>query len=871
MNRASEWGSESLSELWSNLQDAMNDAGSWFNDFADGLMDGLFGDGTGSSAESGGEGSSGTGRDDRSPGWFDPDGPFFNPPVSPLVFDLDGDGLDIIQLTDSHTYFDLNRNGFAEKTAWIGGDDGFLALDVNGNGKIDDISELFGSGTVDGFTMLAAYDSNADAVIDLSDAVYGSLTLWRDLDSDGLTDAGELMNLSDAGITSISLSATYRNVWNQDNWISHQAAYTQNGINGQIYDIWFANDQMHSIYRYGEVLTYSDSVQMLPNLAGYGTVADLWDVLSADEQLRIDFESFVLESKNLSAAEIYAEIETLLLRWAGVDTINSDSRGSYIDAQHLAFLEALHGQGFKTTLGNSNPWIQAGEALESYYDEIMNSLVAKVGVQLADSYYLLSSDFHGALAHPLMFLSAFNYHAQSDNVSGDLQDVTSWIATNVATADPAGLEIVTAFVEAIEILSWFEKDVSADPESTYENIAVAQLQTAGLSGHWLDIARGVFEGEVIIGTDAADNLDLTDYSKATIISGGGDDSIDGGGGSDVYVYRLGDGNDTINESFLDGSNDQLSLSEGILASQVTVTRSSSDLDDVTLTFADGGSVFLNEQFNGDTADQYGVEQIVFAEGTVWDRESLKQKLIAESQTGGNDTVNGFDDRADTIEGGLGNDTLDGLDGNDIYIYKLGDGNDTINESFLDGSNDQLSLSEGILASQVTVTRSASDLDDVTLTFADGGSVFLNEQFNGDTADQYGVEQIVFADGTAWDKESLKRKLIAEAQTAGNDTVNGFDDRADTIEGGLGNDTLDGLDGNDIYIYKLGDGNDTINESFLDGSNDQLSLSEGILASQVTVARSASDLDDVTLTFADGGSVFLNEQFNEILPSSMASR
>ena len=41
-------------------------------------------------------------------------------------------------------YFDLDKNGFAEKTAWIGTEDGFLALDRNGNGIIDNGGELFG-------------------------------------------------------------------------------------------------------------------------------------------------------------------------------------------------------------------------------------------------------------------------------------------------------------------------------------------------------------------------------------------------------------------------------------------------------------------------------------------------------------------------------------------------------------------------------------------------------------------------------------------------------------------------------------------------------------------------------------------------------
>jgi Ca2+-binding RTX toxin-like protein len=358
-------------------------------------------------------------------------------------------------------------------------------------------------------------------------------------------------------------------------------------------------------------------------------------------------------------------------------------------------------------------------------------------------------------------------------------------------------------------------------------------------------------------TDGDDSITGFNSTGDTIEGGLGNDTLDGLDGSDTYLYKLGDGNDTVNESYGNGSGDQLVLGEGILPSEVTLTRSSSDLDDVTLTFADGGSVFLNEQFN--TSSEYGIENIVFADGPVWDKESLKRKFIAEAQTAGNDTVNGFADRADTIEGGLGNDTLDGLDGSDTYLYKLGDGNDTINESYGNGSGDQLVLGEAILSADVTLTRSSSDLDDVTLTFADGGSVFLNEQFN--TSSEYGIETIVFADGTAWDKESLKQKLIAEAQTAGNDTVNGFADRADTIEGGLGNDTLNGLDGNDTYLYKLGDGNDTVNESYGNGSGDQLVLGEGILPSQVTVARSASDLDDVTLTFADGGSVFLNEQFN----------
>jgi hypothetical protein len=67
-----------------------------------------------------------------------------NPPVSPLIVDLNGDGVKTISLTDTGVYFDLDKDGFAQRTAWVSPQDGLLALDRNANGRIDDIGELFG-------------------------------------------------------------------------------------------------------------------------------------------------------------------------------------------------------------------------------------------------------------------------------------------------------------------------------------------------------------------------------------------------------------------------------------------------------------------------------------------------------------------------------------------------------------------------------------------------------------------------------------------------------------------------------------------------------------------------------------------------------
>ena len=63
----------------------------------------------------------------------------------PLVLDLDGDGITLDGLSSASRKFDLNDTGFAVRTGWAGPGDGFLALDRNGDGLINDIGELFGN------------------------------------------------------------------------------------------------------------------------------------------------------------------------------------------------------------------------------------------------------------------------------------------------------------------------------------------------------------------------------------------------------------------------------------------------------------------------------------------------------------------------------------------------------------------------------------------------------------------------------------------------------------------------------------------------------------------------------------------------------
>ena len=103
--------------------------------------------------------------------------------------------------------FDYAGDGNPESTAWVGADDGLLALDRNGNAQVDDGSEIvFGGDSQTDLEGLAAnYDSNKDGVLDASDADFAKFGVWQDANSNGVTDAGEFQSLGDAGITSINL------------------------------------------------------------------------------------------------------------------------------------------------------------------------------------------------------------------------------------------------------------------------------------------------------------------------------------------------------------------------------------------------------------------------------------------------------------------------------------------------------------------------------------------------------------------------------------------------------------------------------------------------------------------------------------------
>ncbi|WP_244286826.1 cadherin domain-containing protein [Caulobacter radicis] len=130
--------------------------------------------------------------------------------AAPIVLDLDGDGVNLPSARQSFVMMDQTGQGDVRAMGWVSSGDGLLALDRNGDGRIGDVTEIsFTSDApeaVSDLEGLRAYDSNGNGLLDAGDERFGEFKVWRDLNSDGVSDEGELMSLAEAGVTAINLT-----------------------------------------------------------------------------------------------------------------------------------------------------------------------------------------------------------------------------------------------------------------------------------------------------------------------------------------------------------------------------------------------------------------------------------------------------------------------------------------------------------------------------------------------------------------------------------------------------------------------------------------------------------------------------------------
>ena len=163
--------------------------------------------------------------------------------TSPIALDLLGDGLDFTPLS-RRALFDADHDGRRDRIAWIGEGTALLAYDVDGDGAVTRTDEISFTGYKEGAQTdlegLTAFDSNGDMVFDAHDALWHRFGVWQDKNQDGVTQRGEFVSLTQAGIASISLVSDKMASAVGDVLIYGRSSFTRiDGTTGTVGDVGF--------------------------------------------------------------------------------------------------------------------------------------------------------------------------------------------------------------------------------------------------------------------------------------------------------------------------------------------------------------------------------------------------------------------------------------------------------------------------------------------------------------------------------------------------------------------------------------------------------------------------------------------------------
>lgn len=797
--------------------------------------------------------------------WFDA-----QDQASPLVLDLDGDGVELtaFNAATTTTFFDIDNDGFAEQSAWVGSDDGLLVRDLDGNGTIDNAGELFGSATVDGFAILAPLDTNGDHVVNQYDTGWNTLNVWKDADGDAVTDTGELHTLASLNIKSFDLAGVAASTdVVSGNPISHTSTYTlTNGTTRTIADAWFVHDNANSSYN-GD-FTFDVEALFLPTLRGFGTLPDLHIAMSMDSELKGMVKQLATGFTFASFADpvsLDSDIADILYRWAGVQNVSPTSRGINVDAQHLEFLERLFGQNYLQGLGNTDPAVYAGKIVENAWHDVFETLKAHLLIQAgADT----------------LFANIVQYSPSAGDIVGSLElseaGIDALIAQAPATETPARAFWVSIvnFIDhttgitnlTVSEQGWLDDAVTATTTLDWAGMVdLYSLSNPGLSysgGSGADSYTGGTGDDLMYGNDGDDTLH-GGAGADTIEGMGGNDTLYGDGGDDLIndnvgdnIIHGGDGNDTLNASvgndelhgnaggnFLNGytgndiyvfgggddvitdldGTDKIKFAAGITLSDLTFTRMSTGgsttyFDDLFIDVADGGSIQINSHYS---ASSYTVEQIEFSDSTTYSLTGLMtpfmltdgdDSLSPGGTSGytvyglkGNDYIQSGSGN-DILDGGVGNDILNGREGNDTYVASPGF--DFLSDS---GGSDTIEIAAPYTMSDVTVYRiegTSGGISNLTVMIDGLGEIQVRDNFIG--TDNC-IEYLHFlSTSTTVDLTTLSIDTLG---TSGDDYLSGTTAGAspnDILDGRAGNDRMDGGTGNDTYYFSIG--SDEISES-----------------------------------------------------------
>lgn len=800
----------------------------------------------------------------------------------PLILDLDGDGLETVS-PQAGVLFDHDGDGVLEATGWAAPDDALLARDLDGDGRITSGAELFGDWTRKedgslargGFDALADLDANGDGVVDGADPAFAELRLWRDLDGDGITDAGELSTLEEAGISGLDVAGHYESMHAlpEGNRVLREGwFYRADGSVGGVGQFDLGVDTFRS--RFADAVAVPGEIRLLPGMNGSGLVRSLHEAAALSPALAGLLSQYAAATTRDQQLGL---LDDLLAAWAatsplptyeevvqekgyrvGYGSLSGDASLLEGWQQPLRVLEAFVGRHFFSLPDENGQGAVSGMWVDEYPGDggppVINLDLSGTQHQLLQqAYQALREDVHGALVLQTRLkpaleqvglilgpggfrldasgLDAFLRQSMGDDPVEGLAQVLElqryaghWLEGSGWLGEAPLDELLEGVPDTPELQALLEgfgvRRGGAEAEWLYADDA--PFSSWILAGGGDDHVQGGDASEHLLGQAGDDSLSGNGGADRLhggegndlLLGGAGGDLLDGGAGNDLlygdltdfggyidvdwsgeaggdrYRFGRGDGQDTLIEGRGNPGVDRIVLDAGITPGSVRLERVASQENpgdqDLLLTLDDGSSLRVKGQF-GMQDEGTVVEEIRFGDGTVWNVEAIRDRLL----TGGEESeiLRGFygrDDHLvggggddlllggvgdDLLEGGAGDDELwgDGFDdwgylyhvceghGGDRYLIGRGEGHDVIHEYRWGGGTDQLIFGDGILPESVNVavepSQGSTGTWDLVLTLADGGSVRLVEQFD-DGELLPAVEEVLFADGTLWDADRM---------------------------------------------------------------------------------------------------------------------
>ncbi len=663
----------------------------------------------------------------------------------PIAIDLDGNGFEFVNVDDSSIFFDVTGDGWKRRTAWIGKNDGMLAYDIDGDGKIDKPGEIsfasYKEGAQSDLQGMAAFDSNHDGLFDAYDDKWAHFGIWRDANQNGITDAGELRSLSDMGVQAVQLQSDGKfQVINGQTVHGIGSINMVNGSQLAMADVSLAFSTERQVPQAdGTLITrspaspFSPSGQRIEGSDGKDLLLgnngnDIISAQAGDDLIFDDVGNDIIEA-GAGNDTVYAGADNdfingddgndVIYAGKGIDLVIGGTDDDVIlteDGNDIAF----GGDGNDFIAGGAGNDVLSGDAGD---DQLMGEAGNDALFGRDGNDRMLGMDgadlLDGGAGNDWL-----DGGADIDQMTGGTGDDTYVVdstADTVSELSDEGADTIRTMLAFYQLGDNVENLIMLTPEQ------IQQAMTA-------------------IGNDL-DNSLTTGSSNDQLIGGGGNDVLDGGAGADLMAGGSGndiyiadnfadsilenadEGNDTIKASvsftlgaevenlILTGSAD-INAYGNQLDNQLTGNSGNNLLDGGTgadtMTGGRGDDIYLVDQAGDQVIELTGGGNDTVITGIHYQPGENLENLILTGNanltgTGnalknlisGNAGINILSggDNDDTLIGNAGNDLLDGGNGNDLYLFNQGDGLDRIADS---SGVDRLRFGAGLTFDQVTI-------------------------------------------------------------------------------------------------------------------------------------------------------------------------